>query len=182
MTRLAILCKILFNEEISGPCQRAILNITNNSDVDGELALIEMVNEMRSRLNHVNMTVNDLADDVFLKCIPQKPTARSRLEGPFFRGVAKNGNTGWQIMCMIRGKQCFIGTVDNVNMAALIYDIISVQSNGLDIKSNLSYSKLDIIAVLSIEQVFDEKVGANLENAQVSEPFNLQDTTQISKE
>ena len=49
-------------------------------------------------------------------------------------------------------------------MAALIYDLISVQSNGLDVKSNLSYSKLDIIAVLSIEQVFDEKAGGNQEH------------------
>ena len=53
-------------------------------------------------------------------------------------------------MSFVRGKQIFMGTVDNVNMAALIYDIISLQSNGLDTKSNLTYSKLDIIAVLSI--------------------------------
>jgi len=96
------------------------------------------------------MTVDDLAEDLFLKFTPKKATARTRLEGPFFRGVSRNGNTGWQIMSFVRGKQIFMGTVDNVNMAALIYDIISLQSNGLDTKSNLTYSKLDIIAVLSI--------------------------------
>jgi hypothetical protein len=45
-------------------------------------------------------------------------------------------------------------------MAALIYDIVQLQSNGLEVKTNLNYSKLDIIAILSIDQVFDETRAA----------------------
>ena len=118
-----------------------------------------MVLDLKSRLKHVNTSVDDLDEEIAIKFFPQKPTARSRLEGPFYRGVAKNGNTGWQIMCMVRNKQFFIGTVDNVNLAALIFDLISLQSNGLDTKPNFTYTKLDVIAVLSIEQVFDDHVG-----------------------
>ena len=36
-------------------------------------------------------------------------------------------------------------------MAALLYDLISLQSNGLRVKTNLNYSKLDIIALLSMD-------------------------------
>ena len=46
-------------------------------------------------------------------------------------------------------------------MAALIYDIISLQGTGLHIKTNLNYSKLDVIAVLSIDQLFDENLVTN---------------------
>ena len=143
---------MLFDEDISSQFQKAILNLTNKSDIDsGQEVLNEMVHDFRRRFKNIKMTIDELDEGIFMKYVAQKPTARSRLEGPFFRGVAKNGKTGWQIMCMIRGTSIFIGTVDNVNMAALIYDLIAIQSNGLNLKSNLSYSKLDIIAVLSIE-------------------------------
>ena len=46
-------------------------------------------------------------------------------------------------------------------MAALIYDLISLQTNGLTVKTNFSYSKLDVIALFSIEQIFDEIVIMN---------------------
>jgi hypothetical protein len=36
-------------------------------------------------------------------------------------------------------------------MAGLIFDLIQLQSNGLEVKTNLSYTKIDIIAILSIE-------------------------------
>ena len=165
LTRLAVLSKVLFDEEISEQSQEAILDITNKSEVDNDQALTELVNELRQRLKHVYTNVDDLNEQPFIKFNPQKPTARSRLEGPFYRGVARNGNTGWQIMCMIRNKQYFIGTVDNVSMAALIYDMIQLQSNGLEVKTNLSYTKLDIIAVLSIQQVFNERAGMDDPNS-----------------
>ena len=66
-------------------------------------------------------------------------------------------------------------------MAALIYDLISVQFNGLDVKSNLTYSKLDLIAVLSIDQVYDDQVS-NHEEPQALEPPQPIAITQISKE
>lgn len=81
----------------------------------------------------------------------QKVNSRTRCERSLFRGVAKNGNTGWQIMLMIRGHQNYIGTVDNVNMAALMYDIISIQLFGLSVKTNFNYTVFDLIAILSIE-------------------------------
>ena len=73
--------------------------------------------------------------------------------GPFFRGVSKNGLFGWQIMCMVGRRQLFIATVDNKEMAAIIHDIISIQNNGLGVKTNFSYSMLDLIAI-SMSQSF----------------------------
>lgn len=54
------------------------------------------------------------------------------------------------------GRQNFVGTVDNVNLAALIYDLLSIHHNGLDAKTNLSYSKFDLVAILSIEHLFSQ--------------------------
>jgi hypothetical protein len=48
---------------------------------------------------------------------------------------------------MVGRKQLFIATVDNKEMAAIIHDIISIQSNGLGVKTNFSYSMHDLIAI-----------------------------------
>lgn len=75
--------------------------------------------------------------------------------GPFYRGVSKNGLFGWQIMCMVGRKQLFIATVDDKEMAAMIHDIISIQNNGLNVKTNFSYTMLDLIAISMVGSILD---------------------------
>lgn len=40
-------------------------------------------------------------------------------------------------------------------MAAMMYDVISIQLFGLAVKTNFNYTVYDIIAILSIEQLYD---------------------------
>jgi hypothetical protein len=44
--------------------------------------------------------------------------------GSKFRGVSKNGNRNWQVLTMIDKYKLYIGTVDNILMAAIFYDIL----------------------------------------------------------
>ena len=67
-----------------------------------------------------------------------------------YRGVSRNNNSGWQVLVMINGQQNFMGTVDNINLAALIYDMTLIQNKGLEVKTNFIYNKLDIISLMSI--------------------------------
>ena len=46
--------------------------------------------------------------------------------GTNFRGVSKNGRCNWQILTMIDGDKVYVGTVDNIYKAAIIYDIVSI--------------------------------------------------------
>lgn len=52
---------------------------------------------------------------------------------------------------MINGHQNYIGTVNNVNLAALMHDIISIQLLGTEVRTNFNYTLVDLIAILSIE-------------------------------
>ena len=61
-----------------------------------------LVNDMKKQLRYVKKTVQELDEEVCIKCVPQKPTIRSKMEGPMYRGVARNGKTGWQIICRLR--------------------------------------------------------------------------------
>lgn len=60
-------------------------------------------------------------------------------------------------MCMIENRQQFIATVDNMSMAALIHDVISIQSNGMNVKTNFNYTKIDLVTILCLPQLLDTK-------------------------
>ena len=60
-------------------------------------------------------------------------------------------------MGMIENRQQFIATVDNMSMAALIHDVISIQSNGMNIKANFNYTKIDLVSILCLPQLLDTK-------------------------
>ena len=46
--------------------------------------------------------------------------------GTNFRGVSRNGRCNWQILTMIESQKIYLGTVDNILKAAILYDIISI--------------------------------------------------------
>ena len=58
-----------------------------------------------------------------------------------FRGVSKNGRNSWQILTIIDGRKVYLASVDNILKAAIIYDILSIQTKGLKAKTNFMYSK-----------------------------------------
>ena len=46
--------------------------------------------------------------------------------GTNFRGVSRNGRCNWQILTMIESVKIYLGTVDNILKAAILYDIVSI--------------------------------------------------------
>lgn len=80
-----------------------------------------------------------------------------KMGGSIYRGVSRNGESGWQIVCTVKGKQTFIATVEDMTMAALIHDIISIQSNGLAAKTNFGYTHWNLLAIICHPQMIDIK-------------------------
>ena len=65
-----------------------------------------------------------------------KDYANSQVDTNWYRGtnligISKNGRCNWQILSMIEGKKSYLGTVDNILKAAIIYDIFVIQSKGI---------------------------------------------------
>jgi hypothetical protein len=46
--------------------------------------------------------------------------------GSNIRGVSKNGRCNWQILSMCDGSKFYLGTVDNILKAAILYDIFCI--------------------------------------------------------
>ena len=49
---------------------------------------------------------------------------------------------------MVDGRQQFIATVGNKNLGALLHDVVQIQNNGIGVRTNFTYSRLDIFAIL----------------------------------
>lgn len=46
--------------------------------------------------------------------------------GTNLRGVSRNGRCNWQILSMSDGGKFYLGTVDNILKAAILYDIFCI--------------------------------------------------------
>lgn len=64
-----------------------------------------------------------------------------------FRGVSLNGKK-WQVMIMGPTKKKYFGAIQEEREAAVLYDKLSILTNGLAAKTNFNYRKSDLMKML----------------------------------
>ena len=55
---------------------------------------------------------------------------------------------------MFAAKKVYIGTVDKIELAAIIYDIFQIQYKGLKAKTNFNYSRFEITEIMKQPMCF----------------------------
>ena len=73
------------------------------------------------------------------------------------RGVTKNGRCNWQIISVLEGTKAYLGTVDDIFKAAILYDIFSIQQQSLKAKTNFNYNKNELLCILSLKSLLQIK-------------------------
>ena len=63
-----------------------------------------------------------------------------------YRGVSKNGNK-WQVLFMNHENKTYINSYTSEEVAARIYDILSIKKKGIKARTNFSYNNLQIKAI-----------------------------------
>lgn len=58
---------------------------------------------------------------------------------------------------MVDGQKVYLGTVDNIFKAAVLYDIVTIQTKGLRAKCNFNYTKLELLAMLLLPSIMSLK-------------------------
>ena len=58
-----------------------------------------------------------------------------------YRGVYKNGNK-WQVLIMINNKKSYIGSYLSEELAARVYDILSIKNRGIKARTNFIYNNI----------------------------------------
>ena len=74
-----------------------------------------------------------------------------------YRGVSKNGNQ-WQALIMINNKKYYIGSYPYENIAARIYDILSIQNRGIKARTNFKYNHIQL------KNIFESKINIKSDN------------------
>jgi hypothetical protein len=76
-----------------------------------------------------------------------------KYKGIHLRGVSKNGRCNWQILSQNENTKTYLGTVDNILKAAILYDILSIQAKGLKAKTNFSYTRTELNSVMTLQDI-----------------------------
>ena len=74
-------------------------------------------------------------------------------EGPRYIGVTWNNKNKWQIRLNLAGAQKCIATVDDPMCAALLHDLLAIQTRGFNAKTNFNYSARELIVVLGLDSL-----------------------------
>lgn len=61
-----------------------------------------------------------------MQCQKFEPENIAEYKESNLRGVSKNGRCNWQILSMSEGSKFYLGTVDNILKAAILYDIFCI--------------------------------------------------------
>lgn len=58
---------------------------------------------------------------------------------------------------MIDGDKFYVGTVDDMHKAAVIYDVLSIQTKGRKAKTNFNYTKNELLSILQLKKLSNTK-------------------------
>lgn len=76
-----------------------------------------------------------------------------------YRGVSKNGNN-WQVIVYSKNSKGYIGVFKTQEIAARIYDIISIKNNGIKAKTNFEY---DVHQIQNITEAYIDYKSKDIE-------------------
>lgn len=122
------------------------INIKENNNNKERIFLIEkksniISNEIRVKKNNKMIFMN--------KClIKQKKKniniiKEKKLRKSLYRGVSKNGKK-WQTIVSSKYFKGYIGTYPTEELAARVYDLVSIKNNGIKAKTNFQYNSHQI--------------------------------------
>ena len=112
-------------------------------------------NEIKIRKNNKMVYMN--------KClIKQKSKNNDGIVGKkrrksIYRGVSRNGN-GWQVIISSKHRKGYIGIFKTQEIAARIYDIVSIKDRGIKAKTNFQYD------IHQIQNIIETNIDYNTQN------------------
>lgn len=105
-----------------------------------------------SRVTQLYNLLEGISDDneVLITAKPKNRSYKIRKSNRYsrFRGVSLNGKK-WQVMIMGPAKKKYFGAIASERDAAVLYDKLSILTNGLASKTNFNYRKSDLMKMMA---------------------------------
>ena len=132
-----------------------ILNYSNNYQTLYQAFNNFLNNKIKIKNNNKMVFTNSY---IFLrkKTKNKKGLSLKRKRSSKYRGVSKNGNH-WQALIMHNKNYLYIGTYNSEELAARMYDLISIKKKGINSKTNFIYSNRQMQNILLKEINFKDK-------------------------
>ena len=145
-----------YNENIKENINKnKILNYSNNYQIQHKVFDNLFNNKMKIKKNNKIVYINSL---IFMrkKNKNKRHLFLNRKRSSKYRGVSRNGNH-WQTSIMNNRNYSYIGTYNSEELAARIYDLISIKKKGIKAKTNFIYNNIQIQNILLKEINFKDK-------------------------
>ena len=82
---------------------------------------------------------------------------KKKKRSSIYRGVSKNSNK-WQVIISYKDNKKYIGLYKTQEIAARIYDFISIKNKGIKAKTNFEYN------IHQIQTIIDSNIDYNSDN------------------
>ena len=150
-------------------------NSTINKNIDEEInkknkenIYIKEENNSKDNINKKNVFSNDIRVKKNNKMIyinkylikeksKKKKNIEEKKRKGRYRGVSKNGNK-WQTLLSYKNKNGYFGVYPTQEIAARVYDIVSIKLQGIKAKTNFKYD------IHQIQKIIDAKVDFKSKN------------------
>lgn len=129
--------------ELTGKVRKATLKTI--STIGATLQDTVFIESGRKEEQHSGLKTQEDYKKFLMEC-----NYKSEFRGTSFIGVSRNGKRNWQIISMFNGTKFYLGTVDNMLKAAILYDIFSIQTKGANAKTNFNYSVREVKCIVSL--------------------------------
>lgn len=116
--------------------------------------LVNFNNEIKMKKNNKMIYINKYIIESNKKKKSEKKISKNRSSQ--FRGVTKNGNK-WQTIISFNKKIEYYGIYEKPDIAARVYDIISIKNRGIKAKTNFEYNIHQIQKILELKIDFKSK-------------------------
>ena len=107
--------------------------------------------DLGSRISQLQNLLEGISEDseVLITAKPKNRSYKIRKSNRYsrYRGVSLNGKK-WQVMIMGPTKKKYFGAISSEWDAAVLYDKLSILTNGLAAKTNFNYRKCDLVEIM----------------------------------
>lgn len=133
------------------------MNNNNNSqkEMNSKNNLKNLGNEIKVKKNNKMIYINSLLFKP--KNTNKDMILQKKKRSSLYRGVSKNGNK-WQVIISSKYKKAYVGLYNTQEIAARIYDFISIKNKGIKAKTNFVYN------LHQIQTISDSNIDYKAEN------------------
>ena len=131
-------------------------NLSEENNVDNNLRnKNNLSNSIKIKKNNKMIYMNKFL--IKQKIKKNDETFERKKRSSIYRGVSRNGNS-WQVIIYSKYSKGYVGIFKSPEIAARIYDIISIKNKGIKAKTNFQYN------IHQIQNICETNIDYNAEN------------------